>query len=74
MDRPTGNYTHERLIALEDSHKSLLLWIEREVVWLRHIRHEAKDNAHVQLGFDQADSSALLLVERAKKIREEAGL
>lgn len=24
MDRPTGHYTHERLIALEDSHKSLI--------------------------------------------------
>ena len=24
MDRPTGNYTHERLIALEDSHKAMM--------------------------------------------------
>lgn len=74
IDRPTGSYTHERLIALEDSHKAMTVWIEQQLAWLKHIRPNNTQRTTVLLGFDQANKSGLAVVDAAYKIREEAGL
>lgn len=74
MDRPTGNYDHERLIALEDSHKAMIDWIDRELGWLKHIRPQVSFPKTIGLGFDQANASGLTLIKQAYEIRKEAGI
>lgn len=63
MDRPTGNYTHERLIALEDSHASLLKRMSDILVIISPM-------------VAQSDIEAIIksLIIPAEKIRKEAGL
>ena len=66
MDRPTGNYTHDRLIALEDSHKELIDCLNA----IKQATEKSEWNDALDLLFI-ASSHA---VSEAMKIRSAAGL
>ncbi len=66
MDRPTGHYTHERLIALEDSHKELIDCLNA----IKQAAQKKEWNDALDLLF-VASSHA---VSEAMKVRQEAGL
>lgn len=66
-DRATGSYTHDRLIALEDSHEALARTLS---VLIHHITsRDSEWGTVLRLAGD-----CLVLVEQAKKIRKEAWL
>lgn len=60
-DRPTGNYTHERLIKLEDSHKFLICFA-RNLMFM----YLPQDDDEYAIGCDK--------IADALKIRKEVGL
>ena len=64
-DRQTGSYTHERLIALEDSHRRLL-----------EVLSDIVDGCHIDAGCQTSDLYLVSqdAIESAKQIRKEAGL
>lgn len=75
-DRPTGSYTHERLIALEDSHKELkqLCALQKGFVAKLIADRQGNQNDCVLNASIKCLEASERVLEKAETLRMEIGI